>query len=107
MPRKCGVCEARVDPFETPRLVGFPIVERYRCGCGTKFDVLTSFGRFFLIAANALIVGLVALLPESKFASPNDRIEILVVLLGLQVPVVAWLIWRSAKSDRVHARLRA
>ena len=103
MDRKCGVCDARIVPFEAPRLVGIPVVHRYRCSCGSKFDVLTSFGRAFLVAITVLIVGLVALLPASKFASPSDRTEILVVLVGLQVPVVAWLVWRSAKNDRRHA----
>jgi hypothetical protein len=102
MVRKCGACEGLVSPHEVHRIAGLPLVHRYRCSCSTHFDVATSLGRGLLVALNAFIVGFVALAPASKFKSSDDRLYILLVLLGVQVPVVAFVVWRSVQNDRRH-----
>jgi hypothetical protein len=86
------------------RFAGIAFAHRYRCACTTKFDILTPAGRFFLAAVNVAIAATVLLLPASRFGSENDRIGIFVVILGIQIPIVAFMLIRSAKYERLHAR---
>ena len=99
MRRRCA-CGGFVSPYETQTLVGIPYVHRYRCGCTTKFDIVTGFGRVVLGALNVAIAAAVLLVPASKFASSDDRMWIIILVVGIQVPVVAFLLFRSVRNER-------
>lgn len=103
--RRCAVCDSAIAPFETYRALGIPIVHRYRCGCGTRFDIATTVGASLLVGLNTLILGAVLFAPASKFASSEDRTYIGLALLGVQIPAVALTVWRSAQNGRLHARI--
>jgi hypothetical protein len=101
--RRCGCCEQTIRPYEGHRLLGIPIVRRYRCTrCSTKFDILTRFGESFLLVIGAALPVVVALLPQSKLRSSDDRgwiLAFLIAQLGLFIAVVA----RGRANARRHA----
>jgi len=89
-----------ISPFQVQTLAGIPCVHRYRCGCTTKFDIVTGVGRFLLAAINFAIGAALLLVPKEKFASSSDRMWILIVIIGVQIPLVAFFLFRSAQNAR-------
>src|SRR5262249_37674665 len=101
MDRRCAACEGVLSVYERFTFMGAPFVHRYRCACGTRFDVLTPFGEVLCIGLALGLPAVVALLPASKFASAGDRTWIL-ALLVVQAVVFVVLAVRSRRRAKAN-----